>query len=188
MSSRSERFKKLYPKRLEKAVWSIQSIGKLSNRSNYVYEDEEVDNILSTLMFELKAAISKFGKGTVEERFKRYLEIDLKQMKVINESDPELYNYIIEKINTSQGNLLEKYLKESDKEKKEKPTSTLEPQEMLLTKKEFNERFGKFSDLSTTINNTEKILIDFYLKSTEKQRELGKQLETLQNTLQDQEK
>ena len=75
MSSRSERFKKLYPKRLEKAVWSIRSIGKLSNRSNYVYEDEEVEKIFSILMFELKAAISKFGKGTVEERFKRYLEI-----------------------------------------------------------------------------------------------------------------
>jgi hypothetical protein len=120
MSSRSERFKKLYPKRLEKAVWSIRSIGKLSNRSNYVYEDEEVEKIFSILMFELKAAISKFGKGTVEERFKRYLEIDFKQLNVIKETDLELYDYIIDKFEKNGGaNLLEHYLKESLTNEKE---------------------------------------------------------------------
>lgn len=137
MSSRSERFKKLYPNRLKKAAWSIRSIGKLSNRSNYVYEDEEVDKILSTLMFELKAAISKFGKGTVEERFKRYLEIDLKQMKVIKESDPELYHYIIEKMNTSQGNLLEKYLQESDRKSHDESNRSSSSLEKRLYKKLF---------------------------------------------------
>ena len=119
-NSRSDRFKRLYPKRLKNAVWSIRSIGKLSNRSNYVYEEEEVEKIFSTLMFELKAAISKFGKGTVEERFKRYLEIDFKQLNVIKETDPELYDYIIDKFDTNGGaNLLEHYLKESLSDEKE---------------------------------------------------------------------
>ena len=80
MANRRERFKKLYPKRLKNAKWNIRSIGKLSERTNYVYEEEEVDEILSTLMFEIKAAISKFGSGAVEERFKRYIDIDLKHM------------------------------------------------------------------------------------------------------------
>ena len=119
-NSRSDRFKRLYPKRLKNAVWSIRSIGKLSNRSNYVYEEEEVEKIFSTLMFELKAAISKFGKGTVEERFKRYLEIDFKQLNVIKETDPELYDYIIDKFDRNGGaNLLEHYLKESLSDEKE---------------------------------------------------------------------
>ncbi len=61
MVDRRERFKRLYPKRLKNAVWNIRSIGKLSARTNYIYEDAEVDEILSTLVFELKAVITKFG-------------------------------------------------------------------------------------------------------------------------------
>ena len=90
MANRRERFKYLYPRRLENAQKIIRSIGKLSERTNYVYKDKEVDEILSTLMFEIKAAISKFGSGSVEERFNRYIDIDLKHMKVIKDSDPEL--------------------------------------------------------------------------------------------------
>ena len=61
MVDRRERFKKLYPKRLKNTVWNIRSIGKLSARTNYIYEDVEVDEMLSTLIFELKAVITKFG-------------------------------------------------------------------------------------------------------------------------------
>jgi hypothetical protein len=117
MANRRERFKKLYPKRLKNAKWNIRSIGKLSERTNYVYEEEEVDEILSTLMFEIKAAISKFGSGSVEERFKRYIEIDLKQMKVIKETDPDLYKYILQRLKPKGASLLEDYLK--DKKEKE---------------------------------------------------------------------
>lgn len=117
MNKRRERFKKLYPKRLKNAKWNIRSIGKLSERTNYVYEEEEVDEILSTLMFEIKAAISKFGSGSVEERFKRYIDIDLKHMKVIQETDPELYQYILQRLKPKGASLLEDYLK--DKKEKE---------------------------------------------------------------------
>ena len=119
MANRRERFKKLYPKRLKNAKWNIRSIGKLSERTNYVYEEEEVDEILSTLMFEIKAAISKFGSGSVEERFNRYIDIDLKHMKVIKETDPELYQYILQKLQPKGASLLEDYLKD----KKEKAST-----------------------------------------------------------------
>ena len=59
--SRSGKFKDLSGKRLENAKWRIRSIGKLSDRSNYAYQEEEVEHIFSTLMFELKTAIAKFG-------------------------------------------------------------------------------------------------------------------------------
>ena len=117
MANRRERFKKLYPKRLKNAKWNIRSIGKLSERTNYVYEEKEVDEILSTLMFEIKAAISKFGSGSVEERFKRYIDIDLKHMKVIQETDPELYQYTLQRLKPKGAALLEDYLK--DKKEKE---------------------------------------------------------------------
>ena len=66
MANRRERFKKLYPKRLKNAVWNIQSIGKLSARTNYIYENKEVDEILLTLIFEIKAVMIKFGLGSTD--------------------------------------------------------------------------------------------------------------------------
>tara|TARA_B100000029_G_scaffold409652_1_gene411286 strand:+ start:599 stop:928 length:330 start_codon:yes stop_codon:yes gene_type:complete len=60
MNLRRERFKRLYPKRLEKAVWSIRSIGKLSERSNYVFEETEVLGMISKLVSELNIVIGKF--------------------------------------------------------------------------------------------------------------------------------
>ena len=66
MANRRERFKKLYPKRLKNAVWNIQSIGKLSARTNYIYENKEVDEILLTLILEIKAVMIKFGLGSTD--------------------------------------------------------------------------------------------------------------------------
>ena len=66
MVNRRERFKKLYPKRLKNAVWNIQSIGKLSAQTNYIYENKEVDEILLTLIFEIKAVMIKFGLGSTD--------------------------------------------------------------------------------------------------------------------------
>ena len=154
MANRRERFKKLYPKRLKNAKWNIRSIGKLSERTNYVYEEEEVDEILSTLMFEIKAAISKFGSGSVEERFKRYIEIDLKQMKVIKETDPDLYKYILQKLKHSKGaSLLEDYLKE--KKEKASTQELFDPQRSdfldvpsFLEQKYLDEKFGTTEEIA----------------------------------------
>ena len=66
MANRRERFKKLYPRRLENAVWNIQSIGKLSARTNYIYENKEVDEILLTLILEIKAVMIKFGLDSTD--------------------------------------------------------------------------------------------------------------------------
>ena len=66
MADRRERFKRLYPRRLENAVWNIQSIGKLSARTNYIYENKEVDEILLTLILEIKAVMIKLGLDSTE--------------------------------------------------------------------------------------------------------------------------
>ena len=58
---RRDRFKRLYPKRLEKTLWHIRSIGKLSEKTNYVYETKEVENIYSTLFGELERELARFS-------------------------------------------------------------------------------------------------------------------------------
>ena len=153
MANRRERFKKLYPKRLKNAKWNIRSIGKLSERTNYVYEEKEVDEILSTLMFEIKAAISKFGSGSVEERFNRYIDIDLKHMKVIQETDPELYQYILQRLRPKGASLLEDYLKE--KKEKASTQELFDPQRSdfldvpsFLEQKDLDEKLESIKELS----------------------------------------
>ena len=66
MANRRDRFKKLNHKRLKNAVWNIQSIGKLSARTNYIYENKEVDEILLTLILEIKAVMIKFGLDSTD--------------------------------------------------------------------------------------------------------------------------
>ena len=153
MANRRERFKKLYPKRLKNAKWNIRSIGKLSERTNYVYEEEEVDEILSTLMFEIKAAISKFGSGSVEERFNRYIDIDLKHMKVIQETDPELYQYTLQRLKPKGASLLEDYLKEkkekaSAQELFDPPRSDFLDVPSFLEQKDLDEKLESIKELS----------------------------------------
>ena len=153
MANRRERFKKLYPKRLKNAKWNIRSIGKLSERTNYVYKEKEVDEILSTLMFEIKAAISKFGSGSVEERFNRYIDIDLKHMKVIQETDPELYQYILQRLQPKGASLLEDYLKEKKEKASTQELFDPQPSDFLdvpsfLEQKYLDEKFGTTEEIA----------------------------------------
>ena len=153
MANRRERFKYLYPRRLENAQKIIRSIGKLSERTNYIYKDKEVDEILSTLMFEIKATISKFGSGSVEERFNRYIDIDLKHMKVIQETDPELYQYILQRLRPKGASLLEDYLKEkkekaSAQELFDPPRSDFLDVPSFLEQKDLDEKLESIKELS----------------------------------------
>ena len=85
MNLRRERFKRLYPKRLKKAVWSIRSIGKLSERSNYVFEEDEVLEMISKLVSEIQIVIGKFDipKGSSETESSHEINEEIKN-KVIS--------------------------------------------------------------------------------------------------------
>ena len=96
--SRRERFKNLSKKRLQNAVFTINSIGKLAVRSNYDYKDQEVWDIVSALVWEVKDLLLKFSINVpVEERLNRLLRLDREQLAAIKISDPELYELIIGK-------------------------------------------------------------------------------------------
>ena len=190
MANRRERFKKLYPKRLKNAKWNIRSIGKLSERTNYVYEEEEVDEILSTLMFEIKAAISKFGSGSVEERFNRYIDIDLKHMKVIQETDPELYQYILQRLQPKGASLLEDYLKE--KKEKASTQELFDPQRSdlldvpsFLKQKDLDEKLESIKELSDRSLRQvwEKMREDVQSETTKELNEIQRKLDSVINVL-----
>ena len=190
MANRRERFKKLYPKRLKNAKWNIRSIGKLSERTNYVYEEEEVDEILSTLMFEIKAAISKFGSGSVEERFNRYIDIDLKHMKVIQETDPELYQYILQRLQPKGASLLEDYLKEkkekaSAQELFDPPRSDFLDVPSFLEQKDLDEKLESIKELSDRSLRQvwEKMREDVQSETTKELNEIQRKLDSVINVL-----
>lgn len=70
MSRRRERFVVLAEKRVTRAIKDLRLIGNLANKSNYEYEDRDVDKILRTLEIELRALKRRFeiggGRETIE--------------------------------------------------------------------------------------------------------------------------
>jgi uncharacterized protein (UPF0335 family) len=83
MSIRRERFKRLWPKRLEKAIWHIQSIGKLSEKTNYIYESGEIGIISSQLNKTLAEAISKFDVGELNDIDEQSPGVSVKEFKAL---------------------------------------------------------------------------------------------------------
>ena len=55
-----EKFVELANKRVSKTLHDIQLIGKLSNRSNYEYTDDDVAKMFKALSSELRACRKRF--------------------------------------------------------------------------------------------------------------------------------
>lgn len=55
-----QKFVRLATARVNKAIKAIQIIGNLSNKSNYSYEDGDVEKIFRALAAELKTCRQKF--------------------------------------------------------------------------------------------------------------------------------
>jgi len=58
--TKGEKFKRLAEMRVQKATWSIQSVGKLANKYNYDYDDADAQKILRHLQSELDEVRKKF--------------------------------------------------------------------------------------------------------------------------------
>ncbi len=59
-AKRRERFVKLAEKRVNRTIKDLRLIGKLANRTNYVYSEEDVRKIFRALENELKTARARF--------------------------------------------------------------------------------------------------------------------------------
>lgn len=63
-----EKFIELAEKRVNKAIKTMRLIGNLSNRSNYDYTDELVNEIIGALERELRDLKKKFFPGKAEDQ------------------------------------------------------------------------------------------------------------------------
>ena len=68
--NKRERFKRLAELRANRVLKDIHLIGNLSNKNNYLYDDEEVDLIFSAIKKELRKAENKFYNNNRTENIK----------------------------------------------------------------------------------------------------------------------
>lgn len=64
METKSQKFQRLAESRTKKAISAIRSLGKLSNRGHYEYDEEQVRHIFSTLRKELEESKAFFDRDT----------------------------------------------------------------------------------------------------------------------------
>lgn len=63
-----DKFRRLAEKRVVRTIKDIRLIGNLSNRSNYKYDQAEVDKIFRVLEREMKQARARFEQEADEEQ------------------------------------------------------------------------------------------------------------------------
>lgn len=63
MRDKRERFVSLAEARTDKAIKAVRSLANLSNRANYEYTDDDVQQIVRALDHELKALRLKFQQS-----------------------------------------------------------------------------------------------------------------------------
>lgn len=68
VNTKREKFMELAEKRVNKAVKTMRLIGNLSNKSNYDYTDELVNEIIGALERELRDLKKKFSPGKAEDQ------------------------------------------------------------------------------------------------------------------------
>jgi hypothetical protein len=78
---RESRFKALFPKRLNKVSSTITSLKKLSNKTNYVYDQVEIYNGLSSLILEINDLANAFGLDSSDINSDDNLYTEIKEIK-----------------------------------------------------------------------------------------------------------
>ena len=78
---RESRFKALFPKRLNKVSSTITSLKKLSNKTNYVYDQVEIYNGLLSLILEINDLANAFGLDSSDINSDDNLYKEIKEIK-----------------------------------------------------------------------------------------------------------
>ena len=123
-STRKERFIRVSKKRLDRALEAIDSLENLSNKANYDYTQEEINNISATLMARVKLVMRSFGSSkNADDRFQRLIEQDFIQYELLQDSDPEVYA-LLKKLFKNYNPIKASY--ESNKEQKPNESELLD--------------------------------------------------------------
>tara|TARA_B100000029_G_scaffold499209_1_gene569302 strand:- start:253 stop:735 length:483 start_codon:yes stop_codon:yes gene_type:complete len=97
-TQRRKRFKRLSLKRKNNVIYAINSLAKLSVKSNYNYKDDEVWDIVAELMWEIKSLLLEFSKHmSEEEKLEQLIKLDALQLATLKITDPGLHKLIMEK-------------------------------------------------------------------------------------------
>jgi Zn-finger protein len=64
------RFKKVAEKRVNKIIQDFRLLGNCSNKSNYIYSDEDAQKIINTLAKEFKKLKDRFQVEKNKEKFR----------------------------------------------------------------------------------------------------------------------
>ncbi|MFL2718798.1 MAG: hypothetical protein ACJ0FQ_05415 [Gammaproteobacteria bacterium] len=89
-STRKLRFDRVSKNRLARALEAIDSLENLSNKSNYEWDQKEIDDISGKLMAKVKLVMASFGSSTPMDRFEKLQEQDRLQHKLLRDTDPEV--------------------------------------------------------------------------------------------------
>ena len=110
LTKRRRRWLEASKSRKKNAIFSIQSIKKLAQKSNYDYEQDEVWELIYELLEAVTELVFSFSKGeSSAEKLKRLLEFDALHINAIRVTDPELYELIKNNPSYSQiKNIVEK--------------------------------------------------------------------------------
>ena len=92
--NRRDRFLRLKQKREDGIVNELKKLGRLSVRSNYQYEQDEIDKLSFLLINLVKQTMALFGTNSTKERYEKLLQMDVLEFRSIEENDPQLFEYI----------------------------------------------------------------------------------------------
>ena len=78
---RESRFNALFPKRVEKSIATIQSIKKLSNKTNYVYNSKQIYEGLTLIINELNSVFTSFGLDNNQDVTEKNIYSEINDIK-----------------------------------------------------------------------------------------------------------
>jgi len=90
-SIRKERFIRVSSRRVDAAISAINALENLSNKNNYEWNQSEIDEISGSLMAQIKLVMAAFGSSSASERYQKLIEQDRLQLKLLEQSDPEVF-------------------------------------------------------------------------------------------------
>lgn len=97
-SLRRNRFIKISPRRVDRVIESLDSLGKISERSNYEFHQYEIDSMYLKILSKINSIFFMFGDKGPEHKLNRFLQADLLQYQTLREQDPETFKLVEQKV------------------------------------------------------------------------------------------
>tara|TARA_B100002019_G_scaffold291662_1_gene312488 strand:+ start:198 stop:971 length:774 start_codon:yes stop_codon:yes gene_type:complete len=99
ISIRRERFDRVMANRKKRVIEAIQSLENISNRNNYDYHQNQIEEAYSSILTELKQVFAQFYPASPQERFQLLIKADQMQVEHLKEHDPDVYRLVMNEMN-----------------------------------------------------------------------------------------